>query len=114
MADAGDRTITWLHLSDMHRHPWRNWASNRVLDELVLDLQALERDQGLRPDLIFFTGDAAFGHTGEGPDERLPAQFRGAEENFFSRVRNAYAEPVPQARMFLVPGNHDVDRKRVG
>jgi len=57
------RTLTWLHLSDLHAcRPNTGWDAKRVLATLRADLQKLNKEHGLRPDLIFFTGDAAFGH----------------------------------------------------
>ncbi len=69
-------TLTWLHLSDLHAcTPKSGWDADRVLETLVADLDRLQREQGLRPDLIFFTGDAAwgeFGSEGEGSSRRTP------------------------------------------
>ena len=57
--------LTWLHLSDLHAcDPNTGWDAKRVTDTLLADLKRMQKDHGLRPDLIFFTGDAAFGHLG--------------------------------------------------
>lgn len=73
------------------------------------DLRRLQNDRGLRPDLLFFTGDAAFGHLGNEPGKSLADQFREAAA-FLDAVRNAFEPAVPLRDLFLVPGNHDVDR----
>src|SRR4051794_22005038 len=106
-------TLTWLHLSDLHAgNPKTNWDAARVTATLVEDLVRLQGEAGLRPDLIFFTGDAAYGHLGSKPGESLPEQFAQAAA-FLAAVRQAYTPEVPVSQLFLVPGNHDVHRGRI-
>jgi formylglycine-generating enzyme required for sulfatase activity len=83
-----------------------------VREALVADLAGLQRVHHLRPDLIFFTGDAAFGHLGAKPGESIAAQFKEAA-GFLDSVRRAFVPEVPCGDLFLVPGNHDVDRRHV-
>src|SRR6185369_1768085 len=105
--------LTWLHLSDLHACRTRSgWDAGRITETLVKDLVELQRDHGLRPDLIFFTGDAAFGHLGSAPGQSVEEQFREAGE-FLDAVRRAFTPEVPLGDLFLVPGNHDVDRREV-
>jgi formylglycine-generating enzyme required for sulfatase activity len=105
--------LTWLHLSDLHACRARSgWDAGRVRETLVKDLMELEREHGLRPDLIFFTGDAAFGDLGNEPGERIEEQF-GEAAAFLDAVRRAFSPEVPRSNLFLVPGNHDVDRRQV-
>lgn len=91
--------IRFLHLSDLHlRHgDTRRYDQERVLRGL---LDTLQRERSAEPiDLIFVTGDLAFsGH----PDEfALVTRF----------LRNLLdATGVPAEHVFVVPGNHDVDR----
>ena len=107
------RTIAWLHISDLHAgKPRRGWDMCRVTETLVTDLKRMADDHGLRPDFIFFTGDAAFGQIDSGPNETLANQFALAQE-FFESVRGAFSPKVLRSRFFLVPGNHDVNRKVV-
>jgi len=104
------RTITWLHLSDLHAgKPGASWDASRVIETLVSDLEKMERDHSLHPDFIFFTGDAAFGQMGSGPGQTLTEQFATAQQ-FFTSVRQAFTPEIPSANLFLVPGNHDLDR----
>lgn len=106
-------TLTWLHLSDLHAcRPRTGWDSAKVTETLIADLRRLDREEGLRPDLIFFTGDAAFGHLGSKPEETLAGQFEEAA-TFLTAVRRAYVPEVPAENLFLVPGNHDIHRGRV-
>ena len=108
------QTITWLHLSDRHAgKPGLAWDANRVIDTLVANLKKMENDFGLHPDLIFFTGDAAFGQLGSGPGQSLADQFATAHQ-FLTSVREAFDPPIPIEDLFLVPGNHDVSRKAAG
>jgi predicted MPP superfamily phosphohydrolase len=105
------RTVTWLHLSDLHAcEPKTGWDAARVLKTLIKDLKEMEQDHGLTPDLIFFTGDAAFGHIGTGAGQTITEQFSLAND-FLEGVRGAFRAAVPKENVFVVPGNHDVHRE---
>lgn len=112
--DDSASTITWLHLSDLHAgKPSMSWDSQRVADKLVEDLETMENEHGLHPDFIFFTGDAAYGQIGKGSKETLRDQFALAQD-FFEAVRGAFEPEIQRSRIFLVPGNHDVNRQEAG
>ncbi|MBN1659468.1 MAG: HEAT repeat domain-containing protein [Anaerolineae bacterium] len=103
-------TLTWLHLSDLHAgKPRHAWDMRRIIDTLVDDLRHLQCEHDLHPDFIFFTGDAAFGQVGSGKGESLGDQFAEAN-SFLESVRKAFRPAVRRSRVFLVPGNHDVNR----
>ncbi len=104
------KALTWLHISDLHARQNTGWDSVRILKTLSQDLRHMEDEHGLTPDLIFFTGDAAFGKVG---NEGMAGQYALAHE-FFQGVRKAFRVEVPIERFFIVPGNHDVNRKKVG
>jgi len=105
--------ITWLHLSDLHYCvPKTGWDAKRVLSSLTTDLQRMEREYSLRPDLIFFTGDLAYGQIGTDDGLRLTDQFKGAGE-FIDGVRKSFEREIPVENVFIVPGNHDVNRSSV-
>jgi len=107
------KTITWLHLSDLHAgKPGIGWDASTVMEALVKDLKKMEYEQGLHPDLVFFTGDAAFGQIGSGSNQTLVSQFAIAQQ-FFSSVREAFSPTIPSTDLFLVPGNHDLNRQVV-
>jgi len=107
------KTITWLHLSDLHAgKPGIGWDASRVIETLVKDVKRMEHEQHLHPDFIFFTGDAAFGHIGSGPNQTLVSQFAIAQQ-FFTSVREAFSPAIPATDLFLVPGNHDLNRQVV-
>lgn len=110
--EQNGESLVWLHLSDLHACKPGSWDAKEVVETLLADLHHLEAQYGLRPDLVFFTGDAAFGHLGENKGEAIKDQFEVAH-SFLERVRNAYATPIPQDNVFLIPGNHDVCRHLV-
>ncbi len=106
-------TITWLHLSDFHAcTPRSGWDAARVTETLISDLEELQAEAGLRPDLVFFTGDAAFGEIGTEPGETVRGQLEYFAE-FLAEVRRVYVPEVALEDCFLVPGNHDVVRRLV-
>ncbi|MEM9556543.1 MAG: SUMF1/EgtB/PvdO family nonheme iron enzyme [Acidobacteriota bacterium] len=106
-------TITWLHLSDLHAcNPRHGWDSGRVTETLVDDLRWLQANHGLRPDLLFFTGDAAFGQIGSEGEKTIARQFETFGV-FLDAVLGAFEPSIPLENVFLVPGNHDVNRDEV-
>ena len=101
-----NHTLGWLHLSDLHfldRHAWRD---SRALNKLLEDLESRLK-AGLRVDLVFCTGDIGFGETRAEP---LAKQYADAKA-FFDRVLEICK--LGSDRLFLVPGNHDIDRTKV-
>jgi Leucine-rich repeat (LRR) protein/predicted MPP superfamily phosphohydrolase len=106
------QTLTWLHLSDLHAcKPRTGWDAKRVTETLCADLRKMQKG-GLRPDLIFFTGDAAFGHIGSDGGKSIAQQFREAHD-FLTAVRESFDPVIEQRNVFLVPGNHDVNRSKI-
>lgn len=109
---AQEKSIVWLHLSDLHLCKLKTgWDAHRVLSGLKPDLKVMEATYGLSPQFIFFTGDAAFGQLGKKKGEKLADQFEDAHQ-LFEGIRKAFKKPVPRSNVFLVPGNHDVDRNQ--
>jgi len=98
----GQYRLRLLHISDLHargpgeKEPWRR---RRVLgDAWLRNLETLMEEEGA-PDLILFTGDAAY--SGQ-PDEYREAA------NFFEVLRDELQ--LGSDRLYVVPGNHDIDR----
>jgi hypothetical protein len=62
--------------------------------------------------LIFITGDVAFGETRMDP---LKNQYAAAWKFFeeLLSICGPHDLPMPKERLFVVPGNHDVDRSKV-
>ena len=97
-------TLTWLHLSDLHFRSGddRAWDRNVVLRPLLIDIKERMAADYLRPDLILVSGDIAF--SGQ------PVEYVLAKQ-FFDELLKVTG--LPKDRLFVVPGNHDVDRKAI-
>ncbi|XVJ48663.1 metallophosphoesterase [Pseudomonas sp. UBT] len=99
-------TLGWLHISDLHFLDEHAWRDDRPLKKLIEDLETLMRS-GLRVDLVLCTGDIGFGETKAEP---LVKQYLEAKA-FFDKVLATCN--LESDRLFLVPGNHDIDRSKV-
>ena len=98
MTRTGRTEIRWLHLSDFHLRSNLEWSQDVVLRSLLEDVGA--RYSGSQaPDLLFITGDVAFSGSVE--------EYRLAED-FIHRLQEATS--VPPERLFIIPGNHDIER----
>jgi hypothetical protein len=94
--------FTWLHLSDLHfgllgagdRH-----NQSQILAILRDDLSSLDRQKLPRPDAILVTGDIAW--------SGKPDQYADASKWLLDVAHRLDLAPN---RIFVVPGNHDVDR----
>lgn len=101
--DRSRRVFSWLQLSDIHIEP--KDATHRADQPLVLD--ALERDlrqtfaaREAPPNAIFVTGDLAFSGAAE--------QYTKARA-WLEKVANIVG--VPFEHVYVVAGNHDVQRQ---
>ena len=104
--------IKWLHISDIHFQPKKEWRDNDARSELIGYLKGVfAEDPSLVPDLIFCTGDIAFGETSASP---IKDQYTQAKD-FFNNLLAACgkSDSMSKDRLFVVPGNHDVIRKEV-
>ncbi|HLP61519.1 MAG TPA: metallophosphoesterase [Candidatus Deferrimicrobium sp.] len=109
----GLQTITWLHLSDLHLcNPKKGWEAGKILNKLQEDFQKLHDEEDLTPDMIFFTGDVVFGDLGKENGKQIVEQFTDAAE-FFDKIRTSFSPEIPKERVFIVPGNHDVNRNKI-
>jgi predicted MPP superfamily phosphohydrolase len=98
------RMLTWLHLSDLHlrgQKSAKQWLQDQVTEELLNDLPNLLSDRGLRPDLVFFTGDVAF--------SAQESEYKTAKGFLSKLVTKLPIKP----KFFFVPGNHDVEWDKV-
>ncbi|MBN1139663.1 MAG: metallophosphoesterase [Anaerolineae bacterium] len=96
------RRITWLHISDLHLRSSRAYDANVVLKALLRDVSERIEQDGLRPDFVAVTGDLAF--SGKPAEYELVRQFLDE----LLRVTG-----LDKGRLFLAPGNHDVDRSLI-
>jgi 3',5'-cyclic AMP phosphodiesterase CpdA len=96
-------TITWLHLSDLHfrADELHAWNEEIVLRALLDDVRK-QAEEGLSPNLVVVTGDVAF--SGK-------AQEYDLARAFFDELLAVTG--LGKDRLFLVPGNHDVDHGRI-
>lgn len=94
-------TITWLHLSDLHFRATgqHRWDEDIVLQALLADVQECRKAYELVPDLILISGDIAY--------SGAPAEYDLARAFFESLLA---VTGLLKERMFVVPGNHDVNR----
>lgn len=87
--------IRWLHISDLHLNDC-NFSSARLRDELPSFL----RNKRMKCDYVFCTGDIRSANVS-------PNSFT---EDMADYMRNiCHAVGVPIERLFIVPGNHDVN-----
>ncbi|MBK9258706.1 MAG: metallophosphoesterase [Polyangiaceae bacterium] len=94
--------FSWIHLSDMHfghRNTSHQWDQKLVLDSLHRDITRLNERDIPTPECILLTGDIAFSGSTE--------QYADAAV-WLDKVASTLA--ITRDRIFVVPGNHDVDR----
>jgi len=89
----------WLHLSDIHENKNGQYVRKSMYSHIIDEVKRLS---SLPPDMVFLTGDLAFSGTS--------AEYETLEKSFIAPLKDALP---PGCLLFTVPGNHDVDRKRV-
>ena len=94
-----DSSVTWLHISDLHLSDRGAYDQEVILRALVASVKQF-RAEGHVPDLIVVTGDIV--HSGRAEEYRQAI-------HFFDDLLAAAG--LDKRRLFVVPGNHDVDRK---
>ncbi|MBK9261615.1 MAG: HipA N-terminal domain-containing protein [Polyangiaceae bacterium] len=96
------RTVTLLHLSDLHFGRYHRFSSDggqdSLLERLRVDLDGLRANEGLRPDLIIVSGDLA--------EYGKKAEFERATR-FLQKLSQTLE--LPARRVVIVPGNHDIN-----
>jgi predicted phosphodiesterase len=95
--------LTFLHVSDLHYEPKKDFDRGIVIEALLADVRQW-RSQGTQFDAVIFSGDLV--QTGD--------------NNFgFAKVVDAFIDPLLQAtdlerdKLILCPGNHDIKRDAV-
>lgn len=96
--------ITWIHISDLHFRESESSDLKVVTNSLLKDISKRENiaPELSKIDFIFITGDIAFSGKTE---EYVTAQ------NFFKKLTQATG--IPKTRLFMIPGNHDIDRFQI-
>jgi hypothetical protein len=97
--------LTWLHLSDWHQ-TGKDFKRQKLRDALIRDIE--HRLAGISRsldtiDFIVFSGDVAW----LGKQE----EYQAAASEFFDPLLRAAG--VSRDRLFIVPGNHDLDREHL-
>ena len=102
---------TILHISDLHRPSGGSISNSELLSSLIADFQRSPREApGLtRPDAIVVSGDLVQGLCmgSESYPDALKAQYEEALQLLLS-LSEAFLDG-DNARIIIVPGNHDVD-----
>lgn len=93
-----DFRMRWLHISDFHIKSAESYDRDRVLSALTKSLPALIARTGAI-DFIVASGDIA--HSGKA------AEYVRATK-FFDEIVSALS--LSRSELFVIPGNHDVDR----
>ena len=97
--------FTWLHVSDIHfghGDATHSWDQKLVLSKLLEDLQHRSELDIPVPNAIFITGDIAFSGAVRALDEYDRAR------DWLNSIADALH--LTSRDVFLVPGNHDVQR----
>ncbi len=93
--------FSWLHLSDFHLGK-DDYAEKRILEYILAEVDARIAACG-KPDLIFITGDLA----NKGRTEEFALFDKEFLVPLFEKLGDTYFDKI-----FLCPGNHDVDRTK--
>jgi predicted phosphodiesterase len=99
--------LVWLHLSDIHFLPDNEWQDSTARAALLDFLARQLAKHQLKVDLIFCTGDIAFGDL---HDQSLAKQYAMARQ-FFDAVLAVCG--CDKSHLFVVPGNHDINRNSI-
>lgn len=91
--------VTWLHISDLHVRSGDSYDRHVVFRALVSSVRRFRERDGRTPDLVFATGDITY--SGK-PEEYVIAT------EFLDQLLDAAG--LGRQRLYVVPGNHDVDR----
>lgn len=92
--------VTWLHVSDFHIRGDGAYDRDVVLRALVKSVEEFSQHDRAS-NLIFATGDIAY--SGKSQEYELATKF-------FDDL--LHATGLEKSHLFVVPGNHDVDRSR--
>lgn len=96
--------ITWLHISDIHLRgsDFHQYDENIVIEALLEDIDDRIKKDKVTPDFIAVTGDLAF--------SGKSFQYNSVSV-FLDRLLSVTG--LSRQRVFVVPGNHDVDRDMI-
>lgn len=110
MDDSEKRVFSWIHLSDIHfgqKSERAESEQNRILHHLKEDI--IKRSHDFAPDVIFVTGDVANRGGAFPREEGKEGEYKLAKNWLEELARNI---GLSSSVIYIVPGNHDVDRTR--
>jgi len=114
MNESSQPLLTWLHLSDLH---FGHGPSEHGRDqELVLDTLRTTVSEGCQKkrwppiDLMLVTGDIAFSGGGKAGKDGKPNDEYVRARRWLTDI--AEAARIGPESVYVVPGNHDVDRSQ--
>lgn len=93
--------FTWLHISDFHTGKDKV-DQTRIYKKIVEEAKRQCESSGY-PNFVFVSGDIA--------NKGLTAEYELYEKSFLNPLINELGEEII-GKIFLVPGNHDVDRSK--
>jgi 3',5'-cyclic AMP phosphodiesterase CpdA len=96
--------FTWLHLSDLHLLGNESTVESGHLDDMLGDIAAQIAKEHLSIDAVFFTGDVTFSGQKEQYDKAI---------SWLDAALNICGLKGRRDRLYIVPGNHDVNRYEV-
>ena len=98
------RLLTWLHVSDIHfgdgtrKH---RFDKSLVLERLLDDVEWVQENLAVVPDVLFITGDIAFSAATKSATEYTDAR------SWIARLLSA--SRLTADKVYTTPGNHDAD-----
>lgn len=95
-------TLSWLHLSDLHFDSRSDFDRHVMQDAVCEDLKTLLEKYSISVQFVFVTGDVA--NTASEDDYRIAMKF-------FNKVSEI--AKLNKTDIYIVPGNHDVNRLMV-
>ena len=94
------KRIQILHISDLHIKEKEDFDRSVVLGPLIERVKK-DLDTGFKPELVAVTGHIAF--------KGIRPEYDRAKRFFEDLMRTL---KLPDQSLFIVPGNHDVNRKK--
>lgn len=92
-----------IHLSDLHIRTEEDPSNQRLLKALIEDAEKLSIDNKLLIDAIAITGDIV--------DRGGSQQAYNKAKDYINNFMNRFSLKTEQ--VFVVPGNHDIPRRKV-
>ena len=103
---------TLLHVSDLHRTSGPRFGNDELFAAIASDATRWSREGIPSPDLIVVSGDLIQGASIAAPDTDSEIAAQYSEACSFLRQLAAEFVDSDRSRVVIVPGNHDVHRRR--